>query len=96
MVFHWSLSDCKYPQVSRTFLSIPVDLNEAVFWMVATCLLISKSSSSYSNPLMTVSNAPITIGITVTIIIIITIIMIIIIFFVIFHTNVNWWSLTVW
>ena len=32
MVFHWSLSDCKYPQVSRTLLSILVDFSNAVIW----------------------------------------------------------------
>ena len=30
MVFHWSLSDSKSPQVSRTLLSIPGDLNSTV------------------------------------------------------------------
>ena len=41
MVFHWSLSDSKYPQVSRTLLSILADLNNAVIWMVAICPSIS-------------------------------------------------------
>ena len=45
MVFHWSLSDSKSPQVSRTRLSILAVL---------------------SNPLVTVPNAPITIGTIVT------------------------------
>ena len=42
MVFHWSLSDSKSPQVSRTLLSIQVDLNTAVFWMISTrpCIII--------------------------------------------------------
>ena len=30
MVFHWSLSDRKWPQVSRILLSILTDLNNAV------------------------------------------------------------------
>ena len=30
MVFHWSLSDSKSPQISRTLLSILADLNNAV------------------------------------------------------------------
>ena len=30
MIFHWSLSDSKSPQVSRTFLGILADLNNAV------------------------------------------------------------------
>ena len=61
MVFHWSLSDSKSPQVSRTLLSILAILNNAVVWMVSTRLPTSKSSSPFSNP-----NAPITIGIIVT------------------------------
>ena len=36
MVFHWSLSDSKSPQVSRTLLSILAVLNNAVVWMVST------------------------------------------------------------
>ena len=44
MVFHWSLSDSKSPQVSRTLLSILAVLNNAVVWMVSTRPLISKSS----------------------------------------------------
>ena len=66
MVFHWSLSDCKSPQVSRTLLSILAVLNNAVVWMVSTRPPTSKSSSPFSNPLVTVPNAPITIGIIVT------------------------------
>ena len=45
MVFHWSLSDSKFLQVSRTLLSSLADLNNAVVWMVSTRPLISKSSS---------------------------------------------------
>ena len=66
MVFHWSLSDGKSPQVSRTLLSILAVLNNIVVWMVSTRPLTSKSSSPFSNPLVTVPNAPITIGIIVT------------------------------
>ena len=66
MVFHWSLSDSKSPQVSRTLLSILVVLNIAVVWMVSTPPPTSKSSSTSSNPLVTVPKAPITIGIIVT------------------------------
>ena len=65
MVFHWSLSDSKSPQVSRTLLSILAVLNNAVVWMVSTRPPISKSSSPFSNPLVTVANAPITIGIII-------------------------------
>ena len=66
MGFHWSLSDSKSPQVSRTSLSILAVLNNAVVWMVSTRPPTSKSSSSFSNPLVTVLNAPITSGIIVT------------------------------
>ena len=66
MVFHWSLSDSKSPQVSTTLLSILAVLNNAVVWMVSTRLPTSKFSSPFSNPLVTVSNALITVGIIVT------------------------------
>ena len=66
MVFHWSLSDSKSPQVSRTLFSILAVLNNAVVWMVSTRPPTSKSSSPFSNPLVTVPNTPITIGIIVT------------------------------
>ena len=66
MVFHWSLSDSKSPQVSRTLLSILAVLNNAVVWVISTRPPTSKSSSPFSNPLVTVPNAPITIGIIVT------------------------------
>ena len=66
MVFHWSLSDSKSPQVSRTLLSILAVLNNAVVWMVSTHPHTSKSSSLFNSPLVTVLNAPITIGIIVT------------------------------
>ena len=64
MVFHWRLSESKSPQVSRTLLSILTVLNNV--WMVSTRPPTSKSSSPYSNPLVTVPNAPFTIGIIVT------------------------------
>ena len=66
MVFPWSLSDSKSPQVSTTLLSILADLNNAVVWMVSTRPPTSKSSSPLSNPLITVPKAPFTIGIIVT------------------------------
>ena len=66
MVFHWSLSDSKSPQVSRTLLSILAVFNNAVVWMVSSRPPTSKSSSPFSNPLVTVPNEPITIGIIVT------------------------------
>ena len=64
--FHWSLSDSKSPQVSRTILNILAVLNNAVVWMVSTRPPTSRSSSPFSNPLVTVPNAPITISIIVT------------------------------
>ena len=66
MVFQGSLSDSKSPQVSRTLLSILGVLNNVVVWMVSTRPPTSKSSSSSSNPLVTVPNVPITIGVIVT------------------------------
>ena len=66
MVFHRSFSDTKPPQVSRTLLSILAVLNNDVVWMVSTRPPTFKSSSPFSNPLVTVSNTPITIGIIVT------------------------------
>ena len=66
LFFHWSLSDSKSTQVFRALLSILTDLNNAVFWTVTTCLVISKSSSPCINPLVTVPRALITFGIIVT------------------------------
>ena len=66
MVFHWSLSDSKSPQVSRTCLSILAVLSNAVAWIFSTRLPTSKSSRPFNNPFVTVPNAPITIGTIVT------------------------------
>ena len=66
MVFHWSLSDSKSPQVSRTRLSILAVFSNAVVWIVSTCPPTSKSFRPFNNPLVTVPNAPITIGTIVT------------------------------
>ena len=52
MVFHWSFSDNKSPQVSRTLLSILAVFNNAVVWMVSTCPPTSKSSSPFNSPLV--------------------------------------------
>ena len=65
-MFYWSLSNNKFPQVSWTFLSIRAVLKYVVVWMVSTRPLISKSSSSFNNPVMTVPKAPITIGLIVS------------------------------
>ena len=66
MVFHWSLYHSKSLYVYRTLLSILANLNSAVVWMVFTRFLISNSSSTFTNPSMTVPSAAIIIGITVT------------------------------
>ena len=59
MVFHWSLSDSKSPQVSGTPLRILTVLSNAVVWIFST-------SPPTSNPLVIVPNTPITIGTIVT------------------------------
>ena len=59
MVFHRS-------QVFRTILSIQVNLNNAVVWMVLICPLISKSNRLLTKLLRTIQSALFTIGITVT------------------------------
>ena len=66
MVFHRSLINSKSSQVSRTLPCILSDLNNAVVWIVSSYRLISKSSSSFINPLGIVPIATITISITVT------------------------------
>ena len=66
MVFHWSVSDSKSSQVSRTLLSILANLSCVVVWMVSTRPVISKFSSPFNNPLVTAAKAAITIGIIVT------------------------------
>ena len=59
--------EIEWQQVSsRTLLSILGDVNNAVVWMVSTRSHISKSFSRFINTLVTVSRAPITIGINVT------------------------------
>ena len=66
MVFYWSLSNSKSPQVSRTLLNILADHNNPVVWMVSSLPLISKSSSPFINPLVVVPRAQITTGINIT------------------------------
>ena len=66
MVFHWSLSDSKSPQVSRTRLRILAVLSNTVVWIVSTRPPTSKYSRPFNNPLVIVPNAPITIATIVT------------------------------
>ena len=66
MVFHWSLSDRKSPQVSRTRLRILAILRNAIIWIVSTRPSTSKSSRPFNNPLVIVPKALITIGKIVT------------------------------
>ena len=54
MVFHWSLSDSKSPQVSRALLSIMTVLSNAVIWIVSTRLPTSKFSRPFNCPLLIV------------------------------------------
>ena len=64
--FFTGVSNSKSPEVSRTLLSILAVLNNAVVWMVSTRPPTFMSSSPFCDPLVTVPNAPITIGIIVT------------------------------
>ena len=66
MVFNWLLSDSKSPEVFRTLLSILSVLNNVEVLMVSTRPLISKFFSLFNNPLVTVTKAPVMIGIIVT------------------------------
>ena len=66
MVSHWSLSDGKSPQVSRTRLRILAVLSNAVILIVSTRPPTSKSSRPLNNPLVIVPKAPITIGTIIT------------------------------
>ena len=62
MVFHWCLSDSKFPQIFRTLPSILAVFNNAVVWMVSTRPPTSMSSRTFNNPSVTEPKAPITIG----------------------------------
>ena len=58
MVFHWSLSESKSPQFTRTCLRILAVLSNAVVWTVSTRPPTSKSSRPFNNPLVFVPKAP--------------------------------------
>ena len=62
MVFHWSLSDSKSPQVSRTLLRIMAGLNKDVVRWHSFVLRFS-TFFALSKPVGIVPSAPITIGI---------------------------------
>ena len=66
MTFHKNLSDSLSPQFSWTLLSILVDLNNLVVWMVSTRPLIFKSPNPSINPFVDRIKAPITTGIIIT------------------------------
>ena len=61
MVFHWGLSDSKSSQVTRTLLSILANLNNVVVLVVSIRPPTFNSSKAFG----TVSNAPVSIRITV-------------------------------
>ena len=65
MFFPLSLSDSKFPQVSRTLLSILTDRKDAVVWNVSFVSFVSCSPNLSSKSLRTVTSAPTIIGITV-------------------------------
>ena len=52
MVFLWSLSDSKSPQISMTLLSILAVLSNADIWIVSSRPPTSKSSRPFNNPLV--------------------------------------------
>ena len=62
MVFHWSLSDSKSPQVSRTHIGILAVFSNVVIRIGPTRPPSSKSSRPFNNHLVIVLKAPITIG----------------------------------
>ena len=66
MVFHRSLSESKFPQVSRALLSILAVFNNAVVWMVSPNPPTSMFSIPFNNPLVTVPKSPKLIGTIVT------------------------------
>ena len=64
LFFHWGLSDSKSHQVSRTLLSILVDFNNTLVWMVFIRPPISKFSRPFSKSLGNVESMSITTSIT--------------------------------
>ena len=68
MVYHWSLSDSKSPQISKILFHILADLNKAVVCIVSCRSLIPRSSSPSTNLLVTIPRAPITTDIVDTLV----------------------------
>ena len=66
MVFFQEFNSSKRSLVSGTLLSILVNLNNAIVWMVSTCPLISNSFILFTKPLGIAPSVPITTAITVT------------------------------
>ena len=66
MVFHWSVSNSKFHQVFRIFVSNLANFNCAMVWIVWILPLISNSFSLLSKSLETVPRTPITISISFT------------------------------
>ena len=97
MVFHWSLSDSKSPQVSRTRLRILAVPSNAVIWIVSNRPPTSKSSRPLYNLLVIVSQAPITIGTIVTFMFhsfFNSLLLLLLLLTRVFHISVSWWSFT--
>ena len=55
-----------YPHISKTLLSIQIDFNSAVVWIILIFPLISSFPSLFSSPLETVLSTLTTINIIVT------------------------------
>ena len=64
MVFDWSLTDSKSPQIPTIPLGILANHNNSVVWMVSTRPPISNSSWALTKPLDIFPSAPITMDIT--------------------------------
>ena len=66
MFFHWSLSESKSLQVSRTILNILAVLSNAVNWRASFRPPTSKSFRPFNNPLVIVAKTTISVGTIVT------------------------------
>ena len=66
VIFHWSLSDSKSPQISMTHLSILANLNTAVVLLDTIPALISNPFCLFLSNMWTVPSSLITISITDT------------------------------